>query len=132
MAADLIIAAEIYAAIGLAVAVAFLFWGIDRVDENARGAFVFRPLVIPGVVLLWPLVLWRWRVLASGRERITARHRPPRRRQNLLATALALAIPVILFTALLVRQNGPYERPAVLLEPPPSADGEQAPGEATQ
>jgi hypothetical protein len=57
-------AAEIYGAVGLAVAAAFLVFGIDRIDPAARGAYAFRPLLLPGIVLLWPLVLWRWRALA--------------------------------------------------------------------
>ena len=53
-----------YLLIGAAVAAAFLFLGIDRIDPAARGAYAFRPLLLPGLMLLWPLVLWRWRVLA--------------------------------------------------------------------
>ena len=121
MAAGIVTALEIYGLAGLAVAALFLAWGIDRVDGNARGAFVFRPLLIPGVALLWPLVLWRWVSLERGGDRWGARHRPPRRLQDWLGLALSAAIPVILFGALLVRQNGPFERPAELLEPPPAA-----------
>ena len=52
-----------YAALGAAVALAFLTVGIERVDPAARGAHAFRPLLLSGLVLLWPLVLWRWRRL---------------------------------------------------------------------
>ena len=121
MAAGIITALEVYGLAGLAVAAVFLAWGIDRVEENARGAFVFRPLLIPGVALLWPLVVWRWVSLERGRGGWASRHRPPRRLQDWLGLALSAAIPVILFGALLVRQNGPLERPAELLEPPPAA-----------
>ena len=41
--------AEWWLYIGAAVALYFLTFGIDRIDENARGAYVFRPLLIPGV-----------------------------------------------------------------------------------
>jgi uncharacterized membrane protein len=51
---------------GSLVAVAFLFVGIDRIDEDAQGAYVFRPLLVPGVLLIWPLVLWRWLRLERG------------------------------------------------------------------
>ena len=121
MAAGIITAFEVYGLAGLAVSAAFLAWGIDRVEENARGAFVFRPLLIPGVVLLWPLVLWRWGALERARDRWAPRHRPPRRLQDWLGVALSVAIPAILFAALLVRQDGPFERPAELLEPPATA-----------
>ena len=63
--ADLALA---YAAIGLALAVAFLTFGIDRIDAASRGAYAVRPLLLPGVVLLWPLVAWRWAALERGRR----------------------------------------------------------------
>jgi len=49
-----------YGAIGAVVAVAFLLWGFGRVDEASHGAWLVRPLLIPGLVHLWPLVLARW------------------------------------------------------------------------
>ena len=55
-----------YATAGLLVGLAFLFRGLDRVDPAARGAYAFRPLLLPGLALLWPLVLWRWRQRAAG------------------------------------------------------------------
>ncbi|WP_159952999.1 hypothetical protein [Rhizobium sp. 18065] len=51
---------------GLIVAVAFLAIGIDRIDHAAVGAYAFRPLLIPGILLLWPLVVWRWAILARS------------------------------------------------------------------
>ena len=57
-----------YPALGAAVALAFLTVGIERVDPAARGAHAFRPLLVPGLVLLWPLVLWRWRRLERDRH----------------------------------------------------------------
>lgn len=57
-----------YAALGAAVALVFLAAGIERVDPAARGAYAFRPLLLPGLVLLWPLVLWRWRRLERDRR----------------------------------------------------------------
>jgi hypothetical protein len=53
-------AALLYAAAGLGVGVAFLALGIERLDAGSRGAYAFRPLLLPGVALLWPLVAWRW------------------------------------------------------------------------
>jgi hypothetical protein len=59
--ADLIVqAATIYVVIGAVIAIVFLLVGIDRVAPAARGAYAFRPMVAPGVVLLWPVVLLRW------------------------------------------------------------------------
>ncbi len=42
---------------GLAVAAAFLAFGLDRILSNANGSYFFRPLLIPGLTLLWPLVV---------------------------------------------------------------------------
>ncbi|HZH47539.1 MAG TPA: hypothetical protein VEY31_12975 [Roseococcus sp.] len=53
-----------YGAAGLLVGVAFLVWGIERLDAAAVGAYAFRPLLLPGLVLLWPWVLQRWRRVA--------------------------------------------------------------------
>lgn len=74
MTADFPIAAlivdglRIYAGVGLVVGLAFLAVGIDRVDPAARGAYAFRPLLAPGLVLLWPLVAWRWAALEAARR----------------------------------------------------------------
>jgi hypothetical protein len=66
--AELIVqAATVYAAIGGVVALLFLLFGIDRVDPAARGAYAFRPMIAPGIVLLWPVVLVRWAVLERRR-----------------------------------------------------------------
>ena len=61
----IVLCAKLYGLAGLATALGFLLLGIERVDRNARGAYAFRPLLVPGLALLWPLVLWRWRVLAK-------------------------------------------------------------------
>jgi len=68
--AELIVqAATVYAAIGGVVALLFLLFGIDRVDPAARGAYAFRPMIAPGIVLLWPVVLVRWAVLERRRTK---------------------------------------------------------------
>jgi hypothetical protein len=68
--AELIVqSATVYAAIGGLVAVLFLLFGIDRIDPAARGAYAFRPMIAPGIVLLWPVVLVRWAVLERRRTK---------------------------------------------------------------
>lgn len=67
MAAGIVNAVMAYGATGAVLALAFLLWGIDRVDPSARGAYAFRPLLIPGLVLLWPLVAARWLALERRR-----------------------------------------------------------------
>ena len=52
--------AAAYGAAGLAVGLAFLLVGLARLDPAAASAYAFRPLLLPGLILLWPLVLWRW------------------------------------------------------------------------
>jgi hypothetical protein len=52
-----------YGALGVAAALAFLLFGLDRIDHGAAGAYAFRPLLLPGLILLWPVVLLRWRFL---------------------------------------------------------------------
>jgi hypothetical protein len=54
--------------IGIIVGVAFLFLGIDRIDPAARGSYAFRPLLLPGLALLWPFVAMRWFVMSRGRS----------------------------------------------------------------
>ncbi|MEO1206654.1 MAG: hypothetical protein AAFV45_10000 [Pseudomonadota bacterium] len=60
IAAVLILLVQGYGIIGAVAAVAFLLIGIDRIDEDARGSYAFRPLLIPGIIVLWPIVLVRW------------------------------------------------------------------------
>jgi len=60
MAVVIVWAATFYVWIGVVVAVLFLAFGLDRVDPAARGAYAFRPLLLPGAILLWPYVIRRW------------------------------------------------------------------------
>ena len=62
-AAVIVDCVKAWLAIGIIVGVAFLFLGIDRVDPAARGSYAFRPLLLPGLVLLWPLAALRWYML---------------------------------------------------------------------
>lgn len=117
MAEALILFGQVYLAAGLAVAAVFLTWGIGRIEPHARSSYLFRPLLVPGCVLIWPLVLWRWRALEQGIDAGCARHRPPRTAQVRMGVVLALAVPLILGAGLVLRQDGPRERPAVMLEP---------------
>jgi hypothetical protein len=67
MAAAIVQCVTIYLAVGVVVGAAFLFLGIDRIDPAARGSYAFRPLLMPGLVLLWPVVAGRWFVLTRRR-----------------------------------------------------------------
>ncbi len=109
---------ELWAGVGALVALVFLTIGIDRIDEDARGAYVFRPLIFPGVVLLWPLVLWRWWVLETGRDRWTLRHAPPRRAHARVWLVLGVVIPAIFVVALVLRQSWPANYAPQRIAPP--------------
>jgi hypothetical protein len=54
----------LYAAAGLFIALAFVAIGAPRLIGPAAGhvpvSLGARILLIPGAVILWPLVLWRW------------------------------------------------------------------------
>lgn len=58
---------NIYGGIGAAVALIFVAIGIDRVDPAAHHAYLVRPLLLPGLTLLWPIVLVRWIMLERRR-----------------------------------------------------------------
>jgi hypothetical protein len=107
--------------VGVVTAAVFLTVGIDRIDENASGAYVFRPLLIPGVIVIWPLVLWRWLVLETGRDDWAKRHAPPRRAHGRIWIVLAILIPAIFITAQMLRQSWPAHYTPVRIEVPGSA-----------
>jgi hypothetical protein len=102
--------------IGAASALVFLLT-LGRVEPSARGAWVFRPLLIPGVLLLWPLVWWRFARLSAGHDDWRARHRPPLRAQGALALALVVAILGALALGAALRQAPPFP-PSVSLGAP--------------
>ncbi|MEM1428270.1 MAG: hypothetical protein AAGG09_02320 [Pseudomonadota bacterium] len=109
MAEALLTSVQVWLWIGVLVAAVFLGWGIDRIDEDARGAYVFRPLLVPGVMLLWPLVLWRWWQLETLRDDWLKRHDPPRRAHTLAAVGMAGAIVLALGLGLANRQVWPAD-----------------------
>lgn len=57
----IILLVEWYLYVGIAVALAFIIYGVDKIDEAAHGTFLFRLLILPGLVGLWPLVIVMWR-----------------------------------------------------------------------
>lgn len=115
IAASILDFVRLWGIAGVAVAAVFLGWGIDRIDEDARGAYVFRVLLIPGVLIIWPLVLWRWWVLETGRDDWAMRHMPPRRSHTTAAFSMFILIPAIFVGALLVRQTWPADYTPVRL-----------------
>jgi hypothetical protein len=69
IAAVFLILLGLYLACGLAFALPFIFFGVQKVDPHAtQGTWGFRLFIIPGVMAFWPLLLSRW---------LTDRHGPP-------------------------------------------------------
>jgi len=51
----------VYLACGLLFAVPFALAGVQKIDPHAAGSgWGFRLLILPGAMLLWPLLLRRW------------------------------------------------------------------------
>ena len=70
VAESIVLIAQIYSVIGLVIALMFISFGLGRVELAARGAFLFRLQIIPGLVLLWPIVIVRWIALERSGEKI--------------------------------------------------------------
>lgn len=61
LAKALVYALEAYAGLGLVFAIAFVSFGVQRLDSEAQGSGIgFRLLILPGVAALWPMFLIRW------------------------------------------------------------------------
>jgi len=56
----ILFAVGLYAGIGLLYAVVFVFKRVNRIDPDAQEAgFAFRLLIIPGVIVFWPVLMRR-------------------------------------------------------------------------
>lgn len=99
----------VWSTVGAIVALVFLLIGIDRFDEDARGAYIFRPLLVPGVVIIWPLVLYRWFVLETGRDAWVKRHMPIRNAHTITAFLFAGLIVIIMIVGFSIRQTAPTD-----------------------
>ena len=123
VSAFIIAALGIWGYLGLTVAIIFLVIGIDRIDENARGAYAFRPLLIPGIIVLWPLVAWRWFQLERGADPWEARYRAPVRAHGVVAIVLAILLPAIFLGSLALRQTWPAGVEPALIQPAAGDEG---------
>lgn len=51
----------VYICLGLTCAAPFLIYGLPRIDKNAEGASIwFRLIILPGFLIFYPLLMWRW------------------------------------------------------------------------
>jgi hypothetical protein len=65
LATALVATSAVYLAIGILLAPAMAFRGVSRIDPAAReGTRGFRFLIMPGMALLWPLMVVR--ILRGG------------------------------------------------------------------
>lgn len=114
----LFLALRIWGSIGAVVAAVFLSFGMDRIDEDARGAYVFRPLLIPCILVIWPLVLWRWYFYETGSEVLGRRYAPPRKAHFTVGLILPVGISLIILAGLNLRQVWPAQIAPVQLSQP--------------
>ncbi len=57
----IVLAITAYGLIGLLFAIPFVIRGVQVIDPAAEGSpFGFRLLILPGTVVLWPLLASRW------------------------------------------------------------------------
>jgi hypothetical protein len=66
--------AVLYLAAGVLFAVFFLNKGIQKMDTAAHGSgWGFRLIILPGVIVFWPVLLNKWRkVKKSGDDKAAA------------------------------------------------------------
>jgi hypothetical protein len=51
----------IYLTLGALFVIPFLIKGITKVDEGAHGGTIgFKIIIIPGVIVFWPILLKKW------------------------------------------------------------------------
>lgn len=113
----------VHALLGLAFAGAMLFFGVGRIDPSARGAGLgFRLLILPGMVVLWPVLAWKWWGFLRRGERPRVpepeewvRPEKLRRWHSVVWIVLAVAGPLGVAVALAWR---PMETPAGRASPP--------------
>ena len=77
----LLISFGFYLACGIVFAVPFVVLGVGRIDPHAtHGSWGFRVLIVPGTVLLWPVLAKRW---------IQGMHQPPQEKTAHKCAALS-------------------------------------------
>lgn len=59
----MVFAAELYLISGLIFSVSFIIWGLTSVDSHAKNTgLIFKILIIPGLVVLWPIIVLKWNI----------------------------------------------------------------------
>jgi len=74
---------EIYLGLGLLFAIFFVSKGVGNIDPTAKAGTVgFRILIIPGVMVFWPLLAKRWWQGATEPPKEKNQHRILAREKN--------------------------------------------------
>ncbi|MCY4304038.1 MAG: hypothetical protein OXC62_04535 [Aestuariivita sp.] len=105
VAETLVFLIQVWLGVGALVAGAFLLIGIGQVDEDAHGAFAFRPLLIPGILVIWPLVIWRWWVVSTGRDINRHIKAAPRRSHGIVTILLMIILVGTLLISFAIHQE---------------------------
>ncbi len=93
-----------YLATGLMVGLIFVLGPIERREPGSRGSYAFRALLLPGMALLWPLVLKHWQTAPP--TTVNVRHD---RRHGGAWFVVALMLLLVLAAALAQRASVPRE-----------------------
>ena len=57
----LLMIVAVYLLVGVLFVIPFLIKGLNKVDEGAHGSTIgFKIIIIPGVIVLWPVLLSKW------------------------------------------------------------------------
>ena len=57
----ILIVVAIYLLLGVFFVIPFLLKGLTKVDEGAHGGTIgFKIIIIPGVIVFWPILLNKW------------------------------------------------------------------------
>lgn len=119
VAGGVVLGAEIYAAAGACAAAGFLAFGLSKISVGARGAYAFRALIVPGLILLWPCILFRWRRLARGEEGYRAPDLAAQQRTHTVVwRAAAILLPILLLASQALRPRETLDQAPVRLSPP--------------
>jgi hypothetical protein len=68
----LLIIVLIYLLLGVLFVIPFLMKGLTKVDEGAHGGSIgFKIIIIPGVIVFWPVLLRKWikKITAENRSK---------------------------------------------------------------
>jgi len=99
----------LYLVLGVILLAPFHHSALPRIDESARGAsWGFRVAVSPGLIALWPIILWKWSVSrrgghAHGQPDAPVSSHGIRRSQALVMNLIAIAVPLLVAAAIFSR-----------------------------